>query len=506
MKKTVSTIIMLAVVAFTAIAQQFENESNFTVSTARNGEAVTITGYNGSNTIVNIPPRINNLPVTVISEEAFRDKGLTSVTIPSGVRAIGVRAFSSNRLTSVTIPDSVTFLDIGAFANNTLTSVVISNNVTAIGNSVFFNNTITNVVIPNSVTSIGVGAFARNHLTSVVIPNSVTSIREGAFQDNRLTSVTIPNSVTVIERGAFLRNRLTSVTMPDSVTSIGDEAFLENPLTQVTIGANFDVLSLGHNAFVDGFHQIYHNTDRRSGVYYLENDFVAFVTNNGRSLEIVGYNGTSRAITIPARIMGLPVTSIERGVFAVANYIANSEEKKITSVIIPNGVITIGEYAFSNNALTSLTIPNSVTSIGNNAFSYNQLTSITIPNTVTTIEVSVFYHNQLTSVTISNGVTSIKGSAFSSNPRLTSITIPNSVTSIARGAFDHHIRNITIGANVNLELDIVVHDTGFGVQLEYRFGAIGSESSDHILFNDFYNSNGRRAGTYIFGNGRWSRQ
>ena len=43
----------------------------------------------------------------------------------------------------------------------------------------------------------------------------------------------------------------------------------------------------------------------------------------------------------------------------------------ITSVIIPDTVISIGNYAFYGNKLTSVTIPNSVTSIGNSAFFKN---------------------------------------------------------------------------------------------------------------------------------------
>ncbi len=97
----------------------------------------------------------------------------------------------------------------------------------------------------------------------------------------------------------------------------------------------------------------------------------------------------------------------------------------ITSVIIPDTVISIGNYAFSSNQLTSVTIPNSVTSIGDSAFSSNQLTSVTIPNSVTSIGYSAFYDNKLTSVTIPNSVTSIGKDAFykygTSNPNLTKI-------------------------------------------------------------------------------------
>jgi hypothetical protein len=56
---------------------------------------------------------------------------------------------------------------------------------------------------------------------------------------------------------------------------------------------------------------------------------------------------------------------------------------RLTSVIIPNGVTSIGYRAFLDNSLTSVNIPNSVTSIGAYAFLDNRrLTSVTIPANV----------------------------------------------------------------------------------------------------------------------------
>ena len=67
--------------------------------------------------------------------------------------------------------------------------------------------------------------------------------------------------------------------------------------------------------------------------------------------------------------------------------------EKVTTVVIPEGVLSIGEHAFCGcSGLTSIEIPDSVISIKWAAFSgCTGLTSIEIPNSVTSIEESAFY-------------------------------------------------------------------------------------------------------------------
>ena len=103
----------------------------------------------------------------------------------------------------------------------------------------------------------------------------------------------------------------------------------------------------------------------------------------------------------------------------------------VKSVVIQDGVTSIGETAFSAcNAMSSIAIPNSVTSIGKNAFNgCKKMSSIAIPNSVTSIDDYAFsYCEALSSITIPNGVTSIGNTAFAHCTGLSSITISASVT------------------------------------------------------------------------------
>ena len=65
----------------------------------------------------------------------------------------------------------------------------------------------------------------------------------------------------------------------------------------------------------------------------------------------------------------------------------------LRSVVIPDGVTSIGEYAFCDcSSLNSVVIPDGVTSIGESAFNgCESLTDIVIPNSVTSIGDGAFW-------------------------------------------------------------------------------------------------------------------
>ncbi len=163
-----------------------------------------------------------------------------------------------------------------------------------------------------------------------------------------------------------------------------------------------------------------------------------YVSGNVVIPDTVAYNGTTYNVTELRAV----------GVFGTFDGCDS-----IISVIIPNSVTIIGDWAFWNcHSLTSINIPNSVTTIGKSVFGdCISLTSITIPNSVTTIGASAFTGcTNLTSVTIPNSITTIEGCTFNACRSLTSISIPNSVTSIGESAFSNcsSLTSITIPNSV----------------------------------------------------------
>lgn len=190
--------------------------------------------------------------------------------------------------------------------------------------------------------------------------------------------------------------------------------------------------------------------------------------NDGTELEVTnGLNKYWGTINIPEEVTvgghTLKVTSIER---------AFSGCWGVTSVMIPNGVTTIVDGAFSGSGITSITIPNSITTIGSFAFGdCSNLASVWIGDGVTSIGKQAFrFCHQLASVTIGNSVTSIGDFAFQ-GCKLTSVIIPNSVTTIGEYAFEEclDLASAVIGDGV-----VTIGDYAFKQCQSLTFLSIGS--------------------------------
>ena len=331
MKRTIFLMLAVLLSALSASAYAFKVDG---IAYNKNGDGKSVyVAYGGDYTgPVTIPERVTydgaTYSVTTIGDYAFSDcTGLTSVTIPSSVNSIGEEAFRGcTGLTSVTIPTSVTEIGYSAFGgtpwyNNQPDGVVYIGKVAYEFKGEMASGTAINIK-EGTVSISGYAFYGCTGLTSITIPNSVTSIGEFAFSGcTGLTSVTIPSSVTSIGKSAFSGcTGLTSVTIPNSVTEIGWSAFEGcTALTSVTFNAT-----------------------------------------NCKSPDRT-YEAWFQDCPLTGLVIGNDVKSIPS---CLAYY-----QTRLTTVTIPNSVISIGWYAFVGcTGLTSVTIPNSVTEIGDMAF------------------------------------------------------------------------------------------------------------------------------------------
>lgn len=415
-----------------------------------------------------IPSRVDGIKVTDIGENAFRGKGIESVTFYNGIVKIGNGAFQSNNIKTLSLPSSVKVIDSYAFYSNTkLTNLELPEGLETIGVHAFTSNALTYVVFPTTLKSIGsyaflsnklvgfelqssptlgTGAFANNKLpdgkgliykrnadgttdySTVVayagsnknlnIPEMVNgvplrTIAAAAFANSYLTSVTIPNTVTTIGNSAFYANSLKQIVIPEGVTSIGSDAFRSNLLTSIVIPSS--VTSIGNYAFVsncmpEGQDLIYgRNTDGTI-------DYSKIVSSSGGK-NSANCPGSTKLI-IPAEVNGVKLKTIVGSAFTYSAY-----KEFVLPDLEDTDHLTVGVNAFKNNAVSTVEA-GMMYKIENGQYDYTTLDSyagprsgnITLPATkngkdLKTIRAS-FSWGSYTSITIPSSVTTINSNVF----------------------------------------------------------------------------------------------
>lgn len=400
--------------------------------------------------------------VTGISNSAFRNCSVSSVSIPNSITEMGSYAFTDcHNLRSVNIPTGITYIGSGQFAGcYALSSITIPESVTAIGYEAFSRcHSLITVVIPNSVNSIGYKAFYDcPALSTITISNSVTDIDGTAFEgtawlNNQPDGLVYAGKVSYKYKGTMPEN--TEIEIKEGTLSIASHAF-ENCSGLTSVIFPEGITKIGYEAFkgTEWFE------DQPEGLVYagkvaykykgtMPEDTTIDIKDGTHAIADYAFSSCRnlKSVTFPESLTSIGDYAFG-GCSGLTSIILPEELKTIgnsafggcsglTSIILPEGITDIGHSAFSNcGALKSITIPESVTNLGSRSFeNCFSLSSITIPQSIKTIGSSLFWQDyNLRSIIIPEGVTSIGENAFDGTG-ITSITIPASVTKIAHDAF-----------------------------------------------------------------------
>ncbi len=303
----------------------------------------------------------------------------------------------------IVINDGITHISAGAFWRQ-VKNAIIPRSVTSIGENAFFD--VANIEYYGNAEGSPWAAFCRNGYIEgdfvysdntkkeirryigkggdVAIPDGVTSIGNGACEYTRrchygkLTSITIPESVTTIDYMAFIGNDIKSVTIPKNVTSIGLEICSYNENLE-SIYLNNDPTKLEYVPDMCDRKIRYFVLPEYLDIWMEKNSKLTF-TLNGEEYEQDGViynlcdNGTAAVIGYTSDLAAeliIPATITKDGTDYSIVTICNSsfaDCKILTSVVIPEGVKSIGSNVFDYSTLTSAVIPGSVTSIGSHVF------------------------------------------------------------------------------------------------------------------------------------------
>ena len=358
--------------------------TDFTYSGA---SAITVSAYNGTSTTMWIPAYIGGVPITTIPASAFKDQAtLLKVVVPDTVTEIGDGAFKGcNEINDITLPF------VGKTANATYTDAVFGyifgQKETRYSTTEGLNKVDYNFYDYCPINNVdGVWQYTNytyyyspwKEYQPVVyhyyIPETIqnvtitvqTEIPIAAFNNcDFIENITLPTKVISIGAFAFADCiSLFEVQLPSEVASIGDYAFNAcTQLNEVKFTENSKLKTIGAYAFADCISLF--EMQLPSEVASIGD----YAFNACAQLEEVKFTENSKLKTIGNYAFS--------GCISVAK-VGSQEEGEM---LLPENLVTIGEYAFQNLLLIGkIVVPESVTSIGEGAFKgCDDLKDITLP-------------------------------------------------------------------------------------------------------------------------------
>lgn len=396
-----------------------EDTKGLTFSFSEDGQTVSITGFDGSRSVVEIPETYGGAKVTSIAAGAFRGQTMiTDVVIPEGVTYIGREAFAGcSALVRVKIPTSVTQVGANLFEGTPYDS-------TLTGELVYINSILyrcqsdaVTVSIRQGTTVIAEEAFInRVNLAAIVVPDGVSYIGSNAFKNcSALSQIEIPKSVRDIVANAFDGTKWYEdrkhemIYINDLLYRVPAEIIVQSEQPTGSL-SDKDAAEMAKSGVAT---QVIPNTN-----VIVKEDITTICT-------LAFANTSVETVQLPSTL-----TSIRYGAFQNCT--------ALRQITLPESVTFIEGGSFQNcTALGSIVIPQNVSYLGAAAFAgCSTLNSAILPQKMTRVSSSLFENcTALATVQVSNALTSIGSRAFAGTSALSVFTFPQTLTSIGAESF-----------------------------------------------------------------------
>ncbi len=404
---------------------------------------------------IKIATEYKGYKVTRIYERALQNKAhIESVIIPEGITSIGEYAFHNcPSLKSVKLPESL--LSIGDYAFGycpALKSIELPENLTSLRGDAFYGTSIKKLYIPKTVTEL-YWISCETLVTLEIHPDNPRYRCVGnCFIDMETKTLlqvfgkpTFPTdgSIEVFGEGVLWGNEeITELIIPEGVTHLWNNAIGDNPnLKKLHIPSTLVEIDYPIESYFDLRNLEVITVAPGNKTYYAkDNCLIEKSTENLILGNKYGKMPTDGSIK-----------SIGYGAFAGLS---------IKSIVIPEGVVTIGSSAFSGcTSLENISFPKSLESIGSHAFgSCTALRNIKIDDNVKDFGIEVFAGctllenvtlpekvedwgwgmfdgcKNLKKITLPEGM-GIGGISFASCTNLVDVTLPNDIAEISNYAF-----------------------------------------------------------------------
>lgn len=434
-------LIIAAAVAFNLSACTPPTDGEVTTTTVSGEETTTITDTMTVGTTTK--PVVGVMP----------EKGTTTTGQKNKQTTISKTTTVSDRTTSNTT-SVTTVTDIASTTAASLFTYTVENGEAIITGMTVPVKGVVNIpstVGPSSLAVVAIGKRAFYdcvELTEVIFPETLTSIHEQAFSGcKKLKSVIIPSRVTSIGNSAFsLCDELTDVYFPESIKGIGGNAFglcdkfanvyyagtrADRDKIVISSWANQELQkATWHYAKVAAITTTTKPTKVTGAVYgpYTYNVDKGVATITGADPSVV-----KGAVIVPSEIDGYPVRHLAHYAYLRCN--------EITSITIPDSIVSFGESVFYSDYLTTVHIPAGVTSLDYRSFNGKNMTAYTVSpnNTAFVVRDGVLFNQNMTTLV-----------AYPMGKAGSTYTVPDSVTTIGAGAFAgcQHLAEIHFGSAV----------------------------------------------------------